>query len=750
MSDYDLIIVEKEQQGEDLALALGVPEVSEIISIPDKKYLSIETKIQTKIKQIRRKENEIKEYEEERIEKGLDYKENKGYKNLIEKKERWGYKLFSLNHKLSETEKKLERKTVTYWKSEKIIIINCMGHLIDLKLKKNNNHYLSFQTELNPPSPTGRDVKKWIQLTLIEKYLERKRVSRLICATDYDREGEAIFGTIMDFYGMDLNKCYRMKFSTLEIDVLKRSYNKLEKFNISLYRAGEMRRWMDFIIGYNLSPLFAEIYREAMTEYLETLNLKEEAIDKIKYSNTFNIGRVKLVIMDYIYRHTKKSIEIASQIENKPLEERELETDITLSFQDEKGINHTLLATHSDDEKIEGLDLSDTIIVSVENIEFKEIHREVPRFTGEKVPTFLNYTKVFNLCSNLGATTDQINRILEYLYLQKYISYPRSKSEKWELPSKSEKERYANEVLKALERCGYPTKDYYYKGFGNEGGETHSHPCIHPLPSIKRSRIEMLKRINPLAYMVFNEITIHTLKCFEKLPKIQQQQIDYLISQRSESLTISKTYDIKICEENIISYSGLKETDDFVPELNLKEGEISLVKKEIQKKRPYRVSRNRESLKFLNDFEVLQFLNREDIGTDATRSLIINELINLQYLVSNNLLITTYLGNILNILSQEFVDFIDIEYTLKMESLLNDIENNKMSSKAFKKEVRKIIEKTYEKIKNNQKKIKKLFLNAPECEVHKIPMVIKAGRYGKFLQCPLYYTEKRCDQKFSL
>jgi DNA topoisomerase-1 len=360
-------------------------------------------------------------------------------------------------------------------------------------------------------------------------------------------------------------------------------------------------------------------------------------------------------------------------------------------------------------------------------------------------------TKVFQVCSGLGASTNEINRMLEYLYLQKFISYPRSKSERWEIEDKDAKMDYSMAVLEAIESCGYPVKEYYYKTTGNEGTVSHSHPCIHPLPSITPEKVKRLKKVSPIGFIILNQIIIHTLKSFEKKPRVKIQKITYKISQGDFEKKFSKKYMIKLLEENILSFEGLHSNTDFVKELPVDKGDTYTAFVEKKLRKIYTIEKNHQEVRMLNDFDVINFLNENDIGTDATRTITLNTMISLQYFVSSNILLTTLLGNTLSEIANRYIDFIDIEYTLTIEEYLDKIESGIMEVDEFKAYVKQLIRDTYEEMMEKKDEINEIFMDVPKCEVHDIPMIIKSGRFGKFLQCPYFYVEnKKCNQKISI
>jgi hypothetical protein len=204
-----------------------------------------------------------------------------------------------------------------------------------------------------------------------------------------------------------------------------------------------------------------------------------------------------------------------------------------------------------------------------------------------------------------------------------------------------------------------------------------------------------------------------------------------------------------IIESNILDFDGLLSGEIF-KEIDVNEGDEFNINAQLSIDVECRLSQNRNYINLLNDFDVIKFLNENDIGTDATRAPILSELINLRYLFSESVLLTTFLGNAMNNLANQYVGFIDIDYTLDIEKKLNQIENGKMNAGEFEAFVKKLIVNTHARMQLARDEIKKLFLDVPRCEMHGIPMIIKAGKFGRFLACPRSLTSEKCSQRVSI
>jgi len=778
----NLIIAEKDNQAESIASALKMQSASFEVIIPTKESTKSEKRIKTLEKRIALKNTIMTKLIQEANVKGNDATATKKYQAHQAKLAEYESKLVTMKDELKVELAKLSRKSVPYWENADNVLIACSGHLIEIKqgkrklsTKDSNEEEdedeeedddddagssefesdedvdLNFEIEYKAPSPQNDDSQpKWLKMKLIEYMLHNLDIKRIYCATDYDREGQSIFGTLMEFFKVDFNQCVRMKFSTLEEEVLQQAFLNPMPFDMNLFEAGKARRWCDFVIGFNLNPNFAKIYRHAIMKYLASLKIDQKIIDQVKYNNTFNMGRVKLVILKYIFDHTRDIISDASKVENSDVHVKE-KMVYSFYFDDNDGYD-THLFTREDDDLgfLPKLKLDEPMQIKIDNITEVVDEFGLPVKHPETIPSFLNMTKVFDACEHLHISAEELNRILEYLYLQKYISYPRSKSERWEIDDDNSKLEYSRKVLLALRKCGYPIKDSYLDTWGNEGSETHSHPCIHPLPSVDSERVKRLQKLNPLAFLVFNQIAIETIKCFEKLPVVKIKNITYsMIQDGNEVFKLSARYILDIIEPNILDFEGYYDTD-ISRDIVVSEGDVfdidvrkSLIKKET-------VSKNSTNIELLNDFDVLHFLNEEDIGTDATRAPLLTDLVEKQYLFSARTLLTTFLGNVMQRLAEDYVEFIDIDYTREIESYLNDIEKGDNSTSDFVEYIKDTVKKTYDDIMAHNAQIQEVFMDVPFCETHNTQMIIRAGAFGKYLICPFAFTDAKCNQRASM
>src|SRR3989338_11346652 len=152
---------------------------------------------------------------------------------------------------------KRNEKGVVYYElthNGKEILVGCaVGHIFNLKEKNSKGWtYPAFEYEWKP----SYQISKSAEFT--KKYLDTlkklsKRASSFTVGCDYDTEGSLIGFNVVRFVA-EKKDGKRMKFSTLTKDELRESYEKASKhLDFNIIEAGETRHIVDWLSGINLS-----------------------------------------------------------------------------------------------------------------------------------------------------------------------------------------------------------------------------------------------------------------------------------------------------------------------------------------------------------------------------------------------------------------------------------------------------------------------------------------------------------------
>lgn len=189
---------------------------------------------------------------------------------------------------LMETFEPTSTKKTGYWEGNNYIFTYAIGHLYRLKCNEfakdiNLLPYLFNPAEVaNPINYYEANKKTLPQLKVVNKQLIRNDISEIICATDPDAEGEAIYRTIVENVGISKNiNQTRLIIKDTTVEGLKKQF-KIRK-PISNYEG-----------------LRQKAYTRALTDYTLGINLSQAFTIKAKAKTPFSVGRVQTPVLKMI------------------------------------------------------------------------------------------------------------------------------------------------------------------------------------------------------------------------------------------------------------------------------------------------------------------------------------------------------------------------------------------------------------------------------------------------------------------
>lgn len=149
-------------------------------------------------------------------------------------------------------------KTINKYLGKQYLVMASVGHVKDL-----------------PKSQFGIDVEKGFrpQYTVIKGKTEvlneikraAKVADRIYLAPDPDREGEAIAWHIAEELNGDSDKVYRVLFNEITEQAIRRGLEHPKKVDQNKVDAQQARRVLDRIVGYKISPLLWEKVRRGLS-----------------------------------------------------------------------------------------------------------------------------------------------------------------------------------------------------------------------------------------------------------------------------------------------------------------------------------------------------------------------------------------------------------------------------------------------------------------------------------------------------
>ena len=575
-----------------------------------------------------------------------------------------------------------------------------MGHLRDLPKSKMG---IDFENGFKPdyrPLTNKKDIIDDLRSTAA-------KVDAVFLATDPDREGEAISWHLKELLGLPDEKAHRVTFNEITQKVVRESIQHPRSIDYNLVDAQQARRILDRIVGYQLSPLLWKKIRRGLSA-----------------------GRVQSVATRLV---VDRENEIRSFI---PQEYWTL--DVTLNRMEKPG---SFVAHYHGEDKKRELHCEAEVQEIIDDITGK-VFTVTNVKKGEKkrtaAPPFTTSTLQQEASRKLGMTPKQTMAIAQQLYegvdvdgegTLGLITYMRTDSL-----------RLSDEAMAAAAdfiKWRYGNEYYYGKFhvFKTKSGAQDAHEAIRPThveldpdrikDSLSREQYRLYKLIwsrflaSQMANAVYDTVSIDT-ECAGHIFRATHQ------SMRFPGF-------IAVYEE------GRDDEAEAVgsPLPDLQEGEQAIAS-QIEKEQHFTQPPARYT-----EATLVKAMEEKGVGRPSTYATIVSTIQDREYVVKQDKrLAPTALGEVVNQLMMErFTDIIDVEFTANMENQLDDVE---AGNRRYQDVLSDFYQDFQQEFAAAEDALEGVRLKVPEeetdevCELCGRNMVIKMGRFGKFLACPGY------------
>ena len=588
-------------------------------------------------------------------------------------------------------------KTIGKYLGPDYVVKASMGHLRDLPKSTMGVDLESFDPHYIPVK--GKE-------DLIKELKDAAAKAQTVyLATDPDREGEAISWHLKELLGLSDAKAHRVTFNEITQKVVSESIAHPRDIDYSLVDAQQARRILDRIVGYQLSPLLWKKVRRGLSA-----------------------GRVQSVATRLV---VDRENEIRAFI---PKEYWSL--DVTL---DRIGKGGSFVAHyHGEDKKreLENEVQVDAIIADIDGKEFTVTNVKKGDKKRSAAPPFTTSTLQQEASRKLNMTPKRTMAIAQQLYegvdvagegTLGLITYMRTDSL-----------RLSNEAMDAAAdfiRHRYGNAYYYGKHhvFKTKSGAQDAHEAIRPThveldperiaSSLTKEQYKLYKLIwsrflaSQMANAVYDTVSIDT-ECAGHIFRSSHQ------SMRFPGF-------IAVYEE------GKDEEGEAVgsPLPDLAVGDKALCVK-IDKEQHFTQPPARYT-----EATLVKAMEEKGVGRPSTYASIVSTIQDREYVNKvDKRLEPTALGEVVTgLMMERFNDIIDVEFTANMENKLDDVEEGKRQWKdvladfygGFSKE-----------LQDAETALEGVRLKVPDevtdeiCEICGKNMVVKMGRFGKFLACP--------------
>ena len=576
-------------------------------------------------------------------------------------------------------------------------VVASMGHIRDLpKSKLGVNVDNDFEPEYINIRGKGDLIKS------LKK--DAKNAKKIYLATDPDREGEAIAWHLAYILNEDKAKIQRVTFNEITKSAVQKAIKEPREIDLNTVDAQQARRVLDRIGGYKMSPvLWKKVKRGLSAGRVQSVAVKlivdrEEEIEKFIPEEYWNI------FVNLLEAKSKKVFEA--------------------KFYGKNGKKQEIHSKEQVDEILKVIEQAKYIVDEVKKSEKKRT----------PAPPFTTSTMQQEASRKLGFTLKKTMSVAQGLYegvklsdrgYVGLITYMRTDSTRISEDARTAAKAY---VLKTYGEEYYENR--YYK---TSKDAQDAHEAIRP------TYID----INP------EDIKEELTKDQYKLYKLIYNR--FIASQMSAAIydTVSANisaneYNFKASGQNLrfkgfmTLYVEGTDTDEKQEERTLPELEKGqeVKKKEINPKQSFTEPPARYT-----EATLVKALEEKGIGRPSTYSPTITTILDRRYIEKDKKqLVPTELGKIVNkLLTENFKDIVNVEFTAKIEDEFDEIAEGK-------EEWKDMIREFYGPFKANVDKVEKELEHVKlEDEVSDIVcdkcgrmMVYKYGRYGKFLACPGY------------
>jgi DNA topoisomerase I len=577
-------------------------------------------------------------------------------------------------------------------------VVASMGHIRDLpKSKLGINIENDFEPEYINIRGKGDLIKS------LKK--DAKDAKKVYLATDPDREGEAIAWHLAHILDIPEDSICRVTFNEITKETVQESIKKPRKIDMNLTDAQQARRVLDRIVGYKISPLLWK-----------------------KVKPGLSAGRVQSVAVKLICDREK-------EIEDFIPEEY---WNIYATVKDEKTKKVFEAKYYGKDGKKKELHKKeevDSVLKEIEN--GKYIVTDVKK--GEKkrtpAPPFTTSTMQQEASRKLGFTLKRTMSIAQGLY--EGVKVPEKGSVGLITYMRTDSTRISEEARSAAKQyisTTYGASYYENRYYKTNGNAQDAHEGIRP------TYVEL----NP--EKIKDSLTTEQYKLYKLIYN------RFIASQMSAAVYDTINVNIDVNNNNFkasgqnLKFKGFmtlyvegndgKEDDEestSIPDLEINQ---EVIKQKLEPKQSFTEPPARYT-----EASLVKELESKGIGRPSTYSPTITTILERHYIEKDKKqLLPTELGKVVNkLLTENFTDIINVEFTAKVEEEFDQVAEGKEEWKKVIREFYGPFEKELEKVETELEHVKL------EDEVTDIPcelcgrmMVVKMGRYGKFLACPGY------------
>ncbi|MCE4998945.1 type I DNA topoisomerase [Staphylococcus warneri] len=583
-------------------------------------------------------------------------------------------------------------KTIEKYLGKRYKVIASMGHVRDLPRSQmgvdNEDNYEPKYITIRGKGPVVKELKK-----------HAKKAKKVFLASDPDREGEAIAWHLSKILELEDSKENRVVFNEITKDAVKDSFKHPRGIEMDLVDAQQARRILDRLVGYNISPvLWKKVKKGLSAGRVQSVALKL-VIDRENEIRNFKPEEYWTIEGEFRYKKSKFTAKFL-HYKNKPYK----------------------LNKKEDVEKI-------TAALDGDEFEITNVNKKEK--TRNPANPFTTSTLQQEAARKLNFKARKTMMIAQQLYegidLKRQgtvglITYMRTDSTRISDQAKSEAknyiiDKYGNEYVSKRKASG-------------KQGDQDAHEAIRPTSTL-RTPEEMksfLTRDQHRLYKLIWERFVASQMAPAILDTIALDVTQNDIKFRANGQTIK----FKGFMTLYVETKDDKDSDKENKLPKLEQGD-KVTATQIEPAQHFTQPPPRYT-----EARLVKTLEELKIGRPSTYAPTIDTIQKRNYVkLESKRFMPTELGEIVyEQVKEYFPEIIDVEFTVNMETLLDKIAEGDMNWRKVVGDFYNSFKQDVERAEEEMEKIEIKDEPAGEdCEVCGSPMVIKMGRYGKFMAC---------------
>jgi DNA topoisomerase I len=543
-----------------------------------------------------------------------------------------------------------------------------------------------------------------------------KASEALYLATDPDREGEAIAWHVCELLRakkiLKKQPVHRIAFHEITKAAVNEAVANPREISMTLVDAQQARRALDYLVGFNLSPLIWKKIRYGLSAgrvqspALRMIVTREEEIEQFIKKEYWTILSRDLFDKQ---EFTSKLIEYRN----------EKVTQFFITNEDQAtAIKEELLKKAS----------GKLIVIKVEK----------KKRSRNPAPPFTTSTLQQEAARKLGFSAKRTMGIAQKLYEVGHITYMRTDSVNLANEALSE---IREVIAKRFGNKNLPSKPNFYKTKSKNAQEAHE--AIRPTACANLPE-DLEKTVNPEQFKLYNLIWQRTIACQMIPATLDTMTVDLSCGEgnvfRANGSVITDPGFLAVYRED--TDDVVDDDDKMLPALKVNDV-VDLL--EIKPEQHFTEPPPRYS-----EASLIKTLEEYGIGRPSTYATIIDTLLTREYVIlENKRFKPTDVGRVVNkFLVNYFTQYVDYEFTAHLEDKLDDIASGKHKfldlMQEFWQPFKKLIDTTAENVTKADVTQEVLDEKCPKCGK---PLTRRLGKKGQFIGCSAY---PECDYTASI